>query len=225
LAVSAPEQLESVGCEQNKYHAFDVWEHAMSCLDHCPASPVLRVAGLLHDVGKPRSRAFSDKTQDYTFYEHERIGAEMAAPMLARLRFSNHERERIVALVRHHLICYDETWSDAAVRRWVRRVDPELLDDLYALNRADVLGKGRDVSEDLARSDALKEHVARVLAAGAALSTRDLAVNGGDLMRELSLDPGPKLGELLRALLEEVVDDPTKNEREILLARARELLA
>ena len=224
LAISAPEMLESVGCEQNKYHAYDVWGHAMSCLDSAPAAPVLRVAALLHDVGKPRSRAFSDKTQDYTFYEHERIGAEMVEPMLARLRFSNEERQHITALVRHHLVCYDESWSDAAVRRWIQRVTPELVPDLYLLNEADVRGKGRDCSLDLVALAALKERVAAVLAAGAALSVRDLKVDGRVLMQELSLKPGPDLGRILKALLDEVVEDPSKNERAILLERARALL-
>ncbi|HEV8246213.1 MAG TPA: HD domain-containing protein [Polyangiaceae bacterium] len=224
LAVSAPELLESVGCGQNRFHAYDVWGHAMSCLDNCAKEPVLRVAGLLHDIGKPRSRAWSEKTNDYTFYEHERIGAEMAEPLLNRLRFSNEERQRIVALVRHHLICYDDTWTDAAVRRWLRRVTPELAPDLYELNRGDVLGKGRDASEDLARLAALKRHVTRVVEAGAALNIKELAIGGNDLMRELGLKPGPKLGEILRALLEEVVEDPSRNEREWLLERARRML-
>ena len=224
LAVTAPEMLESVGCEQNRYHAFDVWGHAMSCLDAAPQAAVLRVAALLHDVGKPRSRAFSDKTNDYTFYEHERIGAEMVEPLLSRLRFSNEERQHVVALVRHHLICYDESWSDAAVRRWIRRVTPELVPDLYQLNEADVRGKGRDCSLDLAALAALKLHVERVLSAGAAFNVRDLAIDGRALMQELGLKPGPDLGRILKALLDEVVEDPSKNQREVLLERARALL-
>ena len=104
LAITCPELVESVGCEQNKYHAFDVWGHAMACLDACEPEPILRMAALLHDVGKPRSRAFSEKTNDFTFYEHEAIGGRMAEPILQRLKFSNDEKTRISSLVRHHLI-------------------------------------------------------------------------------------------------------------------------
>jgi tRNA nucleotidyltransferase (CCA-adding enzyme) len=225
LAITCPEMIESVGCEQNKWHAFDVWGHAMACLDSCAPDAVLRVAALLHDVGKPRSRAFSDKTQDFTFYEHERIGAEMAEPILARLKFSNAERAKIVALVRHHLICYDETWSDAAVRRWLRRVTPELAPDLYEIGFADAKGKGRDASQDIARIDELRERAANLVAAGAALSTRDLAVDGNVLMRELGVAPGRIIGVILEQLVELVTDDPELNERDKLLAAARDVVA
>jgi tRNA nucleotidyltransferase (CCA-adding enzyme) len=225
LAVSCPEMLEGVGVEQNKWHEFDVWRHAMECMDACKGDPILRVAALLHDVGKPRSRAFSDKTKDWTFYDHDRIGAEMALPIVTRLKFSNDERDRIVALVRHHLFHYDG-WSDAVVRRWIRRVGSDRVEDLYVLNEADLRGKGdRFKPADLEALEALKEHVKKVLAEGAALSTRDLAIDGNDLRKELGLTPGRIFGEILEALLEEVIQEPQKNERAALLERAREIVA
>jgi tRNA nucleotidyltransferase (CCA-adding enzyme) len=210
--------------EQNKWHSFDVWKHAMSCMDACGGDAVLRIAALLHDVGKPRSRAFSDKTKDYTFYDHDKIGAEIAEPIATRLRFSNDERARIVALVRNHLFHYD-AWSDQAVRRWIKRVGPERIEDLYTLNEADLRGKGPIFGEaDLAPLLALKAHVEKVLAEGAALSTRDLAIDGNTLMKDLGLKPGRIIGQVLEALLEVVITDPAQNEREALLARAKEII-
>ena len=223
LGVTCPELLEGVGMEQNRYHAYDVWRHGMECMDACLGDPVLRIAAMLHDVGKPRSRALSDKTQDFTFYDHERIGAEIADPICARLKFSNDERARITHLVRHHLFHYD-AWSDAAVRRWIRRVGKDRVDDLYALNEADVRAKGTDATPDLSALSRLKEHVKRVLEAGAALSTRDLKINGRDLMTELGLKPGPILGELLEGLLEATMVDPDLNQRDALLGRAKDML-
>jgi tRNA nucleotidyltransferase (CCA-adding enzyme) len=225
LSITCPELMESVGCEQNKWHAFDVWRHAMECLDACKPDPILRVAALLHDVAKPRTRAFSDKTQDYTFYEHERIGAEMAEPILARLRFSNEERAKITALVRHHLICYADDWTDAAVRRWIRRITPELAPDLYELGVADALGKGREVEADIASIRRLEARVAAVLAAGAAFSAKDLALNGKELMGALGIPPGPQVGRIIAHLVEIVIDDPAQNEREALVEAARRFAA
>jgi tRNA nucleotidyltransferase (CCA-adding enzyme) len=225
LAITSPEIVESVGCTQNKWHAFDVWGHAMACLDACPPAPVLRVAALLHDVGKPRTRAFSEKTADYTFYEHERIGAEMTDPILARLRFSNEERAHIVALVRHHLICYSDDWSDAAVRRWIRRITPELAPDLYLLGIADAMGKGRDASADVTNIERLRARVDAVIAAGSALSAKDLAVDGGRIMKELEIKPGRIIGEILAHLVELVLDDPAKNQADVLLEEARAFVA
>lgn len=223
LAVTCPELLESVGCTQNKWHAFDVWGHAMACLDACKPNAILRVAALFHDVAKPRTRAFSDKTQDYTFYEHERVGAEIAEPILTRLRFSNEERARVTGLVRHHLICYSPDWSDAAVRRWLRRVTPDLAPDLYELGFADALGKGRECDEDITRIKELRARVEEQLSAGAALSARDLAINGRDLMTELGLKPGRIIGEILERLVELVTDEPEANDRARLLAAARQI--
>jgi tRNA nucleotidyltransferase (CCA-adding enzyme) len=225
LAVTCPELGEGIGMEQNKWHAWDVWRHAVECMDACVGDPVLRIAALLHDVGKPRTRAWGDKTRDWTFYDHDRVGAEIAAPICERLRFSNDERARIVTLVRHHLFHYSDEWTDTAVRRWIRRVGPERVQDLYVLNEADVRAKGRDFEPDLAALAGLKGHVARILAERPAMSTRDLEVNGHDLMRALELQPGPILGELLDALLDAVTNDPTLNQREALIARARDVLA
>ena len=111
------------------------------------------------------------------------------------------------------------------MRRWVRRVSPELVDDLYALSEADVQAKGKDASADLEHITQLKAHVAKVIAQGAAFSVKDLAIDGGTLIKELGVKPGPEIGRVLRALLEEVVEDPSLNRADGLLARARELLA
>ncbi len=224
LEITCPELLEGVDLAQNRFHAYDVWRHGLACMDACVADPVLRIAALLHDVGKPRTRAWSEKTSDYTFYDHDRVGAEIAEPIAARLRFSNDERLRIASLVRHHLFHYQDEWSDATVRRWIRRVGPDRVADLYVLNEADVRAKGRDFEADLAALAALKAHVARVVEQGAALSTRDLEINGHDLIRELGMRPGPMIGQVLDALLEAVTNDPALNEREPLLAAAREYL-
>lgn len=220
LEITAPELLEMVGCEQNRYHAFDVWEHTMVCVDACRTDPVLRVAALLHDVGKPRVRDRNPKTGDYTFHSHEVVGAEIARTILERLRFSNDECDRVSAVILHHLLAYSDDWSDAAVRRFVRRVTPERLDDLFALGHADAIGKGKE-SEDASAIDKLQARVAEVLRKNDALSVKDLAVNGHDVMRELAIAPGPRIRETLEALLERVLEDPSLNQRETLLSLLR----
>ena len=225
MAITCPEMIEGVGMEQNKWHTFDVWRHGMECLDACAGDPILRIAAMLHDVGKPRSRAFSDKTKDWTFYDHERIGAEIADPICQRLRFSNDERTRIVHLVKNHLFHYTDEWTDATVRRFIQRIGKERLEDLYALNEADVRAKGREGGPDLSPLMGLKAHVAKVIAAGDALTTRDLAIDGRDIMKELGLVPGPEVGRVLKTLLDEVIADPKKNDRDVLLAIARKVLA
>lgn len=219
--VVLPELTPTVGCEQNRHHAFDVWEHTLQTVDACRADPVIRLAMLLHDVGKPDVRQLSDKTQDYTFYHHEAVGADIAAGIGERLRLSNEQRRRVVHLVRHHLIPYESDWSESAVRRWVRRVGAESVDDVLEMARADARGKGVDVTDTLRGLDELAERVRALQAEGMALSVRDLAVNGRDLMQALGIAPGPVIGEILDDLLEGVTEDPGLNEPDKLLARAK----
>ncbi len=223
LGVTCPELLEQVGCEQNRCHAYDVWTHTMRCLDLTPIDPELRVAALFHDLGKPRARVLSEKTGDHTFYEHERIGAQMADGWLKRYRFSSGERERIVHLIRHHLICYTEQWTDAAVRRFLRRVGVDRVPDLLALGRADLLAKGLDAENEIAGLDRLQARVQAVVAQKAALSVGQLAIDGNDVMQRLGIGPGPQIGEVLRKALDRVLEDPDINRRETLLELVDEL--
>lgn len=225
LAKSCPDLVEQHGCAQNKWHAFDVWHHTLMTLDECVGDPIERVAALLHDVGKPKTRAHSDKTEDWTFYNHERVGAKMADRWLRDYRFSNGEREKVVNLVENHLICYSRDWSDAAVRRFIRRVGVDEVDPLLRLGRADVIAKGRPVDDELAAIDELKERVERLLEAGAALTTKDLALGGKELMEHLELAPGPKVGQIMRWLLERVIEEPSLNDEVQLQSLAKQARA
>jgi tRNA nucleotidyltransferase (CCA-adding enzyme) len=218
LGVTYPELAAQIGCTQNKWHAFDVWGHSLETLDALEGDPVLRLAGLLHDIGKPRTRALGEKTQDYTFYNHEAVGAQMADAWLRAFRFSNEERDRVVHLIRHHLVCYADTWSDAAVRRFLKRVGPERVADLLRLAQADALGKGRPVDAELAGLVELQGRIDAIVASGSALSTRDLAVNGADVMKRLGIRPSRRVGEVLEQLLERVLEEPSLNDRDALFA-------
>lgn len=217
LAVTCPSLLEQVGCEQNRYHAHDVWNHSLACLDAAPVDPLQRVAALLHDLGKPKTRERSEAHGDWTFYRHEVVGAEMADAWMRELRFGNAERERVVHLVRHHLVCYSDGWSDAAVRRFVRRVGRDHVEELLSLARADALAKGRPVDDELAGLERLRARIDAAVAAGVAFGLKDLVISGSDVMARLGLAPGPEIGRVLGSVLERVLEDPALNERESLL--------
>jgi tRNA nucleotidyltransferase (CCA-adding enzyme) len=225
LEVTCPELLEQVGCEQNQWHAYDVWGHTMRVLDESVGSPVERVAALLHDVAKPRTRAMSDKTNDWTFYHHETVGADMAERWLRDYRFSNHERDLVVGLIRHHLICYTSEWTDAAVRRFIKRVGTDTVDPLLRLGEADALGKGRDVEQELEHLKELRGRIDKTIEEGSALSTQDLAVGGNDVIAHLDGGAGPAVGQILRELLDRVLEDPSLNTRDKLMPLVEELAA
>ena len=221
LEIWMPELVRGYGVTQNRWHAWDVWDHNLHTCDAAPAGkPRVRWAAILHDVGKVATRVV--RNGEATFYEHERVGAEEADAILARLRFPNEEREAIVRLVREHMFDYRQEWGDAAVRRWLRRVGVENVADLFDLRIADALGNGTRPPL-IGGLEALRERIERELEKAQVLHVRDLAVGGGDVMRVLGLPPGPDVGRVLERLLEEVLEDPSLNSRERLLARIKQM--
>ncbi len=217
LAVWLPELQACRGVPQNRFHAYDVYFHSLySCDAAPPAKPVVRWAALLHDLGKPATRV--ERDGEGTFYQHQFVGADLARGLLERLRFPARFTARVVHLVREHMFDYRPAWSDAALRRWLRRVGPGHVADLFDLRMADSLGNGLKTANPL-YLDAMGARIDRLLAEGAALSVADLAVDGHDVMRVLGIGPGPGVGGALHALLEDVLEDASLNVRETLLAR------
>jgi tRNA nucleotidyltransferase (CCA-adding enzyme) len=223
LELWMPELTRCFAVPQNRWHAYDVYTHSLEACDHAPRDKaVVRWAALLHDIGKPDTRV--ERRGDGTFYGHEQAGAELADHLLERLRFPGLLRAEIVHLVREHMFDYHAKWSDAAVRRWVRRVGEEAVADLFDLRIADLLGNGLKTGFP-AQPEALRRRIERVLAESHALRVGDLAVDGRDVMESLGIGPGPAVGEALEVLLDEVLEEPGRNTRERLLARMAELRA
>jgi tRNA nucleotidyltransferase (CCA-adding enzyme) len=214
LSVLFAELAALRGIPQGKALAGDALEHSLRTADALPrADPTLRLAGLLHDLGKATTMA------DGHFTGHEEVGAELSDAVMRRLRFANAEIERVVHLVREHMFAYTPEWTDAAVRRFIRRVGVEALDDLFALREADAAASGGEVGLDQLRARVAAE-VGR-----SPMEQRQLAIDGNDLQQRLELEPGPLIGLLLGRLLDAVLEDPSRNEPEELLRIAREVLA
>lgn len=221
-----PELADQEGVRQpRQYHAYDVFGHCLTACDQVPAKRAnlvwLRLTALLHDIGKAATLTWRPDGEPQ-FLGHDAVGAEMAEAILARLKFSSVPDEaipvdRIVHLIRHHMFDQDHESGAKALRRFVARVGPGYVMDLIRLRVGDRLGKGfpTDVSEwvSFARKLRCLRHGVK-----AAFSIRDLAIDGHEVMKALALKPGPRVGIELQRLLELVLEDPTRNTREHLLA-------
>ena len=226
LSHIAPELEEGIGCDQGGAHAYDVWTHALKSLEHGTNKgyPLyVKFAALFHDVGKPRTRreANGRGTKEWTFYGHEVVGAKMVREVTKRLRLSKEFSDKVYKLVRYHMFFSDpDAITLSAVRRMVRNVGQDLIWDLMDLRTCDRIGTGRPKEKPyrLRKYHAMIEEVMRD-----PISVGMLKINGDIMVGEMGLEPGPKMGWVLHALLEEVLEDPKLNTLEYLRGQALKL--
>lgn len=222
LGLLLPELARCRGAEQKGNHRFDVLDHLLLACDKAPADrPLVRLAALFHDVGKPEVQAIDPESGVRTFHRHEEASARTAERVLLRLRYPTATVKAVVHLVATHMFHYEESWTDAAVRRFLVKVGAENLDDVFALRRADTWATAGREPPPAALAE-LGDRIAAAVAERNAFSLKDLAVGGEDLVR-LGVPRGPRIGAILKELLETVLDDPAMNERGALLEVARRL--
>ena len=240
-----PELLEGKEVAQGGHHELLVLEHSLQSLKNCPSpDPIVRLASLIHDIGKPRSQRFKCRkclkmfrglsgeqhtctncgfsqptTRMITFYGHEVVGARMAKEIAERLRFGRKEIERIETLVRWHMFAYQPEMTDASIRRLIRKVGKENIADLVLLRIADRKGSGAKTTSW--RFLELQKRIGEQLYEP--MEINDMVVNGKDVMEILKVEPGPIIGKVLKELFEEVIEDTSKNQREYLLSRIKEV--
>jgi tRNA nucleotidyltransferase (CCA-adding enzyme) len=220
LKVFLPELIEGLLKRQNSYHKYTIFRHIMETVDWVEQDPILRLAALFHDIAKPRVRT-KDKGE-FHFHGHAGESALLAAEIMERLRFSRDMIRKVTNLISHHMVEYDRRWSDGAVRRLVRRFDPDPIDLLLSLRRADLLAHGTS-SEDLDLLSELEQRIHALAQETPVTQIRDLALNGQKVMQILGLSPGPEVGRVLQLLMEKVTDQPALNTEESLKDLLRQL--
>lgn len=227
-----PELDKCVGVTQNKkYHKYDVFTHCIYTCDHTEPDLVLRLAGLLHDVGKPSTRKVQ-KDGHVTFHKHEMAGVILAAAFMYRLKYDTETQENVLKLIRMHMYHYTREYTDTAIRRFIRKaeVSKEDIKDLkqfplFKLRAAERLGNGLKKSPVTKRQLDFEKRIVEIFEAGAGIEMKDLNINGHILMDELGIEPGKMVGNVLKHLLESVQIDRNLNNREKLLDLARSYLA
>lgn len=214
-----PELIATRGIEQAGHHTKDVWNHSLDSLAACPSpNPIIRLATLLHDIGKPQVKA-GKEGKEITFYNHEVVGARMTKIISRRLRLSKKDTDLLWLLVRWHMFAYEPKMTDKAIRRFIRRIGKENINNMIMLRIGDRVGGGSKATSWRLRE--LQERIGQVLYTPMQIS--DLKVDGNDVMKILNIPSGPKIGDVLKKLFDEVMDDAAKNDREYLLKRMKEI--
>jgi len=218
LDIVLPELAEGAGIvQEGGWHAHDVFEHGLHAVDSAIPDFEVRLAALLHDIGKPRRKRYDKERAKATFYGHQNVSEKMAVRIMKRLKYSNETIDRVSRMVRFHMFMRCQT--DKGVRRFIRNVGEDLIDSLFELRYADVEAQGTNRDD----SDDRKYHayIRKILDEKPPLSVTDLAINGQDVMELLGISEGVTVGKVLNFLLERVIDDPSLNTRESLLELIR----
>jgi tRNA nucleotidyltransferase (CCA-adding enzyme) len=221
-----PELEEGIGCEQLGEHIYDVWDHLLMACQHAADKKwplIIRLSALFHDIGKPRTRrlaAAGSGKKKYTFYGHEVVGARMTQKIMERLKFSRKEIDLVEKMVRSHMFFSDtELITLSAVRRIITKVGVENIWTLMNIRECDRVGmKKKEAPYRLRKYFAMIEEALRD-----PISVGQLKINGEYLIKDMKMAPGPRMGHILNALLEEVLEDPTKNTVETLTDMVRSL--
>jgi putative nucleotidyltransferase with HDIG domain len=197
-----------------RHHIYDVGTHLVKSLEHCTSTNVItRFATLIHDIGKAPTFHQDPDTQMITFYNHEVVGAQQAKTIAKRLRLSNNDSDKLVTLVRHHQFTVTEEQTDRAIKRFIREVGLENVQDMLDLRTGDRLGSGSN--ETSWRTELFKKRIEEVQKQP--FSVKDLKIDGHDVMEVLGIPPSKKIGDILDAIFEQVDTGTLKNDRELLL--------
>ncbi len=201
-----------------RHHIYDVGTHLVMSLKHCPSKDIVtRFTTLIHDIGKVKNFRKDRKTGLITFYNHEVVGAKQASEIADRLKLSKKDKEKLVMLVRHHQFTVLESQTDNAIRRFIREVGKENIQDMLDLRTGDRVGSGATPTSW--RLDLFKKRLTEVQKHP--FSVTDLKIDGKDVMKELKLKPGPQVGKILGELFEQVNEGKLKNEKRELLAKIK----
>lgn len=225
LKYIAPEIQNCVGVKQDrKYHKYDVFTHLIYTVDNCNFDLVIRLAGLLHDIGKPIVKQINineGKGINVTFYKHEIVSAKLATTFLKRLRYNNSITKKVVTLVRLHMYHYTREWTDTALRRFIKRanIDPYYMNinkissfPLFRLRAAERLGSGKKIDVTNRQKD-FEERVIKIYNASNGLNIQDLKIDGNVIIETFKLKPGIQIGQILNHLLSSILENPVLNNR------------
>jgi poly(A) polymerase/tRNA nucleotidyltransferase (CCA-adding enzyme) len=225
LEFIAPDLVRGIGVEQNQAHSYDVFEHLMRSMQHAADKDWdfdIRLAALFHDVSKPETRRWSEEKKDWTFHGHEVVGSRVTKKALEDLHFSRETIDKVVKLVRWHMFFSDpDQITLSAVRRMIQNVGEDNIEDLLNLRICDRIGTGRPKEQPF-RFRKYKAMVDQALRDPISVSM--LKTDGARIMEKFHVNPGPKIGWTLNALLEEILDDSAKNTEEYLDKKTEELL-